>query len=80
LLRTREAGTQESEMKLPAPPPPSPPQDQLTYLVSVVRREFQPSGLSSLEVNLIVTEILDAARESARTGRRVDLPVAPSQN
>ncbi len=79
LLRIRKAGSQESELKLPTPPPPSPPQDQLTYLVSVVRKEIQPSGLSSLEVNLIVTEILDAARESARTGRRIDLPLAPPQ-
>ena len=32
-----------------------------------------PSGLSSLENNLIVNEILDAARESARTGRTIRL-------
>jgi hypothetical protein len=38
-----------------------------------VRREIKPSGLSSLEVNMIVTEILDAARESARTGNRIEL-------
>ena len=42
-------------------------------LVAVVRGEPKPSGLSSLEVNLVVTEILDAARKSARTGKRVDL-------
>ena len=30
-------------------------------------------GLSSLENNMIVTEILDAARESAKTGKRVVL-------
>jgi hypothetical protein len=40
----------------------------------VVRKELQPSGLSSLDMNLTVMEILDAARESARTGRRIDLP------
>ncbi|HEV7924570.1 MAG TPA: Gfo/Idh/MocA family oxidoreductase, partial [Verrucomicrobiae bacterium] len=79
LLRVRKAGTQESELKLPAPPPSGPPLDQLTYLVSVVRGEIQPSGPSCLEINLTVTEILDAARESARTGRRVDLPSAPPQ-
>ena len=47
--------------------------DPLAYLAAVVRREIKPSGLSSLEVNMIVTEILDAARESARTGRRIEL-------
>ncbi|HWA86860.1 MAG TPA: Gfo/Idh/MocA family oxidoreductase [Opitutus sp.] len=47
--------------------------DPLTYFAAVARREIEPDGLSSLETNLIVTEILDAARESARTGRRVEL-------
>jgi hypothetical protein len=47
--------------------------DPLAYLAAVVRGEIQPSGLSSLAVNMIVTEILDAARESARTGKRIDL-------
>ena len=46
----------------------------LSYLAAVVRSDTRPSGLSSLELNMIVTEILDAARESARTGKRVDLP------
>jgi predicted dehydrogenase len=50
-----------------------------TFLPGVCgSRRNQPSGPSSLEVNLIVTEILDAARESARTGRRIDLPPAPA--
>jgi len=47
--------------------------DPLSYLAAVVRGEIKPSGLSSLEVNMVVTEILDAARESARTGKRIDL-------
>jgi predicted dehydrogenase len=47
--------------------------DPLAYLAAVVRGEIQPSGLSTLENNLVVTEILDAARESARTGQRVIL-------
>lgn len=50
-----------------------PQSDPLSYLAAVVRGEVKPSGLSSLEVNMIVTEILDAARQSAQTGQRVDL-------
>jgi predicted dehydrogenase len=46
--------------------------DPLSYLCAVVRGELRPSGPSCLAVNLVVCEILDAARESARTGRRVD--------
>jgi scyllo-inositol 2-dehydrogenase (NADP+) len=37
----------------------------------VARGRVRPSGRSSLENNLIVTEILAAARESAKTGRRI---------
>jgi predicted dehydrogenase len=47
--------------------------DMISHLAAVVRGERKPGGLSSLENNLIVTEILDAARESARTGKRVVL-------
>jgi hypothetical protein len=39
----------------------------------VARGQFKPSGLSSLENNVIVIEILEAARESARTGRTITL-------
>jgi predicted dehydrogenase len=47
--------------------------DSISYLTAVARGKLKPSGLSSLENNLIVTEILDAARESVRTGRTVEL-------
>jgi predicted dehydrogenase len=49
-------------------------QDSLSYLAAVVRGRITPKGRSSLANNVIVTEILDAARESARTGRAVVLP------
>ncbi len=48
-----------------------PHHDFVAYLAAVVRGEMEPQGLSSLENNLIVTEILDAARESAKTGQAV---------
>ena len=47
--------------------------DPLSYLAAVVRGEQKPAGLSSLEVNLVATEILEAAKESAKTGKRIDL-------
>ena len=67
------------ERRLPAPALSGPDADSLSYLVAVARGAIRPSGLSSLEVNLVVTEILDAARESARTGRRVDLGGDPTR-
>ncbi len=48
-------------------------ENEWTYLRRVVRGECAVDPLSSLEFNLIATEILDAARESARTGRVVKL-------
>ncbi len=48
-------------------------QDAISYLGAVVRGRLTPAGLSSLANNLVVVEILDAARESARTGKRVVL-------
>jgi hypothetical protein len=45
--------------------------DSISHLLAVVRGHRQPNALSSLENNLIVTEILEAARESARTHQRV---------
>jgi predicted dehydrogenase len=72
LLRVRKPGGNETEV---TPPSLSGPQaDPLSYLAAVVRGEIKPEGLSSLSVNMIVTEILDAARESAQTGKRIDLP------
>src|SRR5579859_554425 len=75
LLRVRKPNAQETEM--PAPAVSGPMTDQVAYLAAVVRGEIKPSGLSSLEVNMIVTEILDAAKESARTGKRIELPAMP---
>ncbi len=74
LMRVQKLSGREKEI---VPPPLSGPQaDTLSYFAAVARGEVAPSGLSSLETNMIVTEILDAARESARTGRRIDLPAA----
>lgn len=47
--------------------------DSISYLTGVARGKLKPGGLSSLENNMIVIEILDAARESARTGRTITL-------
>tara|TARA_R110000782_G_scaffold29795_2_gene74037 strand:+ start:5209 stop:6303 length:1095 start_codon:yes stop_codon:yes gene_type:complete len=47
--------------------------NEWTYLRRVVRGECAVDPLSSLENNVIVARILDAARESARTGRAVRL-------
>ena len=57
----------------PGARPQVPEDDFLRYFAAVVRGEIKPSGLSSLRNNLIVVEILDAARRSAATGSTVPL-------
>jgi predicted dehydrogenase len=51
--------------------------DSISHLMAVVRGRRPPNGLSSLENNLIATEILEAARESARSRTRVTLAPPP---
>ncbi|HEX4645227.1 MAG TPA: Gfo/Idh/MocA family oxidoreductase [Verrucomicrobiae bacterium] len=72
LLRVRKQGEAQEHEVIPAALT-GPNADPLSYLLAVVRGEIKPSGPSSLEVNLTAMEILDAARESARTGRRIEL-------
>jgi predicted dehydrogenase len=55
----------------------APYDDPLHYLAAVIHGEIQEEGsLSSLETNVIVAEILDAARQSAQTGRTIRLPLS----
>lgn len=67
----------ENEPKIrQAAPLATPNDDPLHYLAAVIRGEIQEDGsLSSLETNVIVTEILDAARRSAQSGRTIPLPL-----
>ncbi len=57
------------------PDNPSPLNDPFLYLSTVINKEItpQPFDLSSLENNLIVIEILDAAKKSAKSGELVYL-------
>ena len=71
-LRLRMPGQENEESRTPAPRKPQ-DHDSISYLVGITRGQFKPYGLSSLENNMIVTEILTAARESARAGRTVTL-------
>lgn len=63
----------EAEKPLTAAPLDAPFDNPLSYLIAVVRGEVEPEGMSSLGYNMIVTEILDAARRSAATGETVRL-------
>jgi predicted dehydrogenase len=71
-LRVRTAQIHEEKEITPAPATGA-DADPLSYFAAVVRHEIKPTGLASLEVNLMVVEILDAAHKSARTGKRINL-------
>ena len=63
-----------AEQLTTAEPLSAPQDDSLHYLAAVMRGEIVPKGdLSALDTNVVVMQILDAARESARTGKTVRL-------
>jgi predicted dehydrogenase len=66
-------GFTEESLKLPVRTAPL--DDPFSYLKAVIRKEVNPNSfdLSSLENNLVVMEILDAAMRSAATGKRIEL-------
>ena len=76
-LRTalRGTGRERSETTRHLPPAPERVRDPFAYLAAVVRGDeiVTPGNLWSLENNLTVVRILDAARESARSGKSVIL-------
>jgi predicted dehydrogenase len=65
---------EKTESEVSVPPLPDGQQSSLDYLAGVLRGQIQPVGdLTSLDTNMVVVQILDAARESARTGRTINL-------
>jgi predicted dehydrogenase len=72
LLRLRTADMADEKEVLP-PALTGSNADPISYFAAVVRGDIKSTGLASLEVNMIVVEILEAAHKSARTGKRVDL-------
>jgi predicted dehydrogenase len=73
-IRVRRSGDNAREEQIAAQPVPAPYDNELTYLRAVILEGAKPDALSSLETNVTVTEILDAARRSAAEGRTVRLP------
>jgi predicted dehydrogenase len=73
-LKTKTSeGKKEEYQIVPSPKPPY--QDPFAYLAAVVHGEItvKPTDLSSLQNNMIVVEILEAAKKSAREGRVIHL-------
>ena len=72
-IRVRHGNGKEQQEQ--ATPLPAPFDDPLNFFGAVVRGQIKADGApSSLETNMVVTEILDAARRSAQSGKTVELP------
>ncbi len=76
-LRTRTKG--QAEEHTAVAPTLAPPNDgSLHYLAAVMSGKLQPDGdLTSLDTNMVVMQILDAARQSARQGKTIKLEPLP---
>ncbi len=64
---------EKQEISADAKPLEKTKEDSVSYLRAVLLGGMKPEGQSSLETNVIVTQILDAARQSAATGKTVPL-------
>lgn len=71
----RLPGEKQSHIASPDPLQ-APYDDSLHYFAAVIAGQIQDEhSLSSLDTNVLVTEILDAARRSAKEGRTISLPL-----
>ena len=74
----RRAGDKQSTISSAAPLA-APYDDPLHYLAAVIHGEVQEEdSVSSLKTNILVSEILDAARRSAASGTTAKLPLSPN--
>jgi predicted dehydrogenase len=73
-IRVRRGGEESKEELITSKPLPTPYDNPLSYLRAVIVDGAKPDELSSLETNLTVMEILEAARRSAASGKTIRLP------
>ena len=73
-IRVRRAGGAEEQVAAKAVPAPY--DNSLSFLKAVLVDGIKTDGPSSLETNVTVTEILDAARRSAASGKTIRLPAS----
>jgi predicted dehydrogenase len=75
-IEVRKADESEAQM-LKGENLTAPYDDPLHYMAAILNGEVQEGNSpSSLKTNMAVSEILDAARQSAQTGKAVSLPLA----
>ncbi|MBM3725218.1 MAG: Gfo/Idh/MocA family oxidoreductase [Acidobacteria bacterium] len=71
---TRQPG-REAEVDVPLDPLPPEKTEPIAYMVDVLGRGAAVEGLAALDINVGVVEIIEAAKQSIRTGEAVRLPL-----
>lgn len=74
-IRVRRA-EESADQQVAAKPLPAADADSISYLRAVVIDGMKADGPSSLDINVTVAEILDAARRSAASGKTIHLPAS----
>jgi predicted dehydrogenase len=73
-VELRKESGQATDVPLPRLPPEQ--SDPVAFMVSAMKNNKPIEGITALDINAGVVEIIDAAKESIRTGRAVKLAVA----
>jgi predicted dehydrogenase len=60
---------------LEAPALPGERSSMVPYLIDCLQNDREPEGMTALDINVDVVEIIEAARQSAATARAVALPL-----
>ena len=61
--------------QLPLDPLPAERSGALAYMVDRIRKKLPLEDMSAVDVNVQVVAVFEAARQSAQTGRAIDLPL-----
>ena len=69
---TETKGRDSKDLTLESLPPDQ--AEPVAYMVSAIKAHKPIEGLTAIDINVQVIEIIDAAKESVRTGRAVALP------
>ena len=76
-IRIRRKNDEKESLRA-APPLTAPNDNSLHYLAAVINGQVESVGdPRALDTNIMVMQILDAARESARTGTTIKLSALP---
>ena len=62
--------------RLDPAPLPSEQTEPIAYMVSALRSKKPIEGLTAIDINVGVAEIIEAAKMSAKSGKAVALPIA----